>query len=643
MNLLKKISISGEVYPCYAKMLYRFDFESVSESGKSPRYIFSIPSDACITEFQILTEDKILHRANTAALTEANEWCGYRLAELQKGFYCFEWEAMKGEVCTLLVECIARIMPENGSYRISLPVGIQSGDYETGKCRVEIELTLNGIYPESLRENENFNTEDKTFTFAGEMNGDFHLICRAEKEENYMIAEEELGAGMAFCRLYVRNAEKDYEYKSAQLFLNLHGLVSEEDIRITKELFFRVFSAFPKDMPIKIYTTCGKYVLDDTYFSNENDRQRIFDILKEVVISEIDPKDILSELYSSSTDETLSVMIANSSAKIEKRDDFPIKLFTVGEYKNNLSGYMNDNIHFYPKDMQEKYIENAVAHMLTDGGYEIDVGTASVREQLVFADTPNGYIDFIISYTGRSPKEITLLKRGEFAGRYLLPKGSAISRQPVAGQLYAMAKSYELGRLLDKASIPSVRAIKKQIAEIGTKYHILNQETMLTIENGGEERRIDFQPCLAFDWQEKGRIDRRTIFGEEKIKPGDDELAKIKELCIKNLVRHIRADGGIYPSCCGLKERAERTAMATLALLVSGERMVVPVADDAKEYLKGKEDNLWAEAIASVRSGNGVPLHILNIGGTVDKILSEWEISPKDFNLSVMLLIKVCS
>ena len=52
---------------------------------------------------------------------------------------------------------------------------------------------------------------------------------------------------------------------------------------------------------------------------------------------------------------------------LSEEQDGSIKLFTVGEYKNNLGGYMNDNIHFYPKDMQEKYIENAFEYTYSNG------------------------------------------------------------------------------------------------------------------------------------------------------------------------------------------------------------------------------------------------------------------------------------
>lgn len=642
MNLLKKIIISGEIYPCYSKMLFRFDFCSMAEERKSPRYIFSVPEDACITDFQILTEDKILRRAKFTSLTDEKEYCGYKLVELKNGFYCFEWDSIRGKNCTLLVECVTRVKPEKGYVRIMMPVGVQGGGYETVKCDTDITLTLNGMYPEKLDEYECFNKDEKIFSFVGEMNNDFQLICRLEKEENYIISEEELGAGMSFYRIYTENNKHICDYRYAQLFLNLDGLLAEEEIRTTKELFFRVFSAFPDNMPIKIYTTYGKDILDDTYFSTENDRQKIFDILKELGMSSENQKDILEDLYSEWNDETVTIMIANSSADIEKRDEFPIKLFTVGNYKNNLSGYMNNNIHFYQDDINDEHIKNAVERILTDGNYEIVSGGASVSEQLVLGETMQGYMDFIIRYTGKAPREISLLKKGELVNKYLLPKGNAMARQPVVGNLYAMEKSKELYRLLSKASVSSVRAIKKQLTEIGIKYHILNQETILTIQNEEGEKRIDFQPCSASKWQKKRMSGRKTIFGEEKIKV-NDELIKIKKLCIESLTNCIRADGGIYPLYCSINDRAEKTAMAVLALLVSGERMVLPAVDDALKYLKEKPDNIWIDGIKAFRNGGGIPFRISEGCPAMDVILDKWNMTSTDFNLSAMLLIRICS
>ncbi len=627
MNLLKKTTVTGELFKAYAKVTIKYDFENQTKQRYSPRYIFSIPEGAGVTGIQLLTENKTLIRGKITPFTDTSfSDFGYRLRQIDNQLYCLEIKCLDGgAVASVLVECIVSLLPRENGFRFYIPLGLSLPDIDlfcATDADAEIDLTLNGLAPYRLRQNETFNSTDNTFMAQVKGNEDFYLDLIPFDHGSFGIARQEFNTGLAFYRIYSDAMKGELKFNGEiQLLLDLSGAKSYERGSMVKELFFKVASAIPKGTLVQILV--GENCQNQTTSINDDFLHELFLELQDLSVTE-SLDDLLCYAERLRPDDAVAILVTDGCGvmaeetfrKLKK----PIHLFTIGEFAKTMASQAWDiyNIgkhkHFYSGDFLEEEIKSGLRDLLyNEKNEQVVVEGGVVHETLAMPYASFfaiGYRDILVKYSGRPPQAIAIWRGGQMVGTLPLPNVDKLPNLPIIEHIYAMEKTRQLNELLKKATPVSVRSIKKQLNEVGIRFGLLNSETILTIEieNDGEAGI----PILNLSGGISSKTNRRTIFGEDDNRLNAGEKEKLLSRYIELLTKSIREDGSIVPDDrINKRDRAEITALSVLTLLVLKRQELSVVTEDALGYLKNNPAPIWGGWLDYWNNKKSLPRQLL--------------------------------
>ena len=605
MNLLKEITVTGKIAPTHAKLTLQFTFHNPTTHPLSPRYFFPLPEGASITGMQLLTGEKILLRAEISPLTElGSAEDGFQLIQLDPQLYALKWESLLPEdTCTVLVECILHLCPQMEQCRLVLPFGLSFGQSSsTVSCPVHLDLSLEDLEPLRLTKEDSFDSYTQTLsctTWTGKDCVLDFLVCDFQSRS---LIQEEFGRGLGFARIFYPTEKILYQPDKSHvlLLLDLSHASTQRVGNALKELLFRIASAVPKGVPIKILATDSpplEYTSQDQLYHSLQDLPAGVGSLEELLQTAVDYQDT----------ETLTFLVAEGDYVPSQLPDISLHLVTIGSTRQTALPHSLpwNHLHFYPEDALEKALSYHVERLLSPiMPVEILPEGSTTHDCFVFSHgntMENVYLDVAFSYSGQPPQGFSLWQAGAKQVTCPLLNPKIHSRLPDAEQLFAIAKIDALTELLKKATPVSSRSIKRELAFLQTKHRILGSETILTIptKDAGQlgiptrfySATIDGVSTFA---------QRPTIFGEGVRKLSKEKRLNLANLCREAIYASIRSNGSIH-SPLGITPRvtAEETALSVLALLADGATDQ-SIIRDALFYLESAPKTPWSYLLTRI-------------------------------------------
>ena len=601
MNLLKRITIDGQIGFGYSHLMVAYTFKNEYYEAISPRCVFPVPEGGQITGFQVLTPEGKLVRASVCPLTETHGEGSVCLTSLSPVSYCLQWDNMEvGADLQLLLELLLPLELRGSGRRLVFPLG---GDGYTA----EINLYMGQSQAKVTSPSHTIvskEAETETVVSAQLSSGrDFVLDMEAMPQVSCGLAQEQWGESIGIYRLV---SEKPELYQGAPkrrvlLLLDHTGLWEGQAQRMVKELLFRVVQALPEGMPVQaIFASNPQTPAFEKFLpAGENTAQALFYALADCGAG----GDVRAMLeHPLITSETLVLLISGGMperlSRILRGSKPPagVQLFTLGNSLHTplaehwqRAGY-GLHTHFYPEDLTEERVGKAVSRLLC-GGAAVQVTPADGMAQellLLGGDiAADGYLELAVRTAGPLPRSFALWQDGKTRETLCVNQLQTYEHFPMAVQLYAGEKLKGLECLARRTDAGSIMAIKKQMEEVSLRYGMLSSETMLQVwVKDGEKKGISVLLPLA-GGQMTGR---RTIFGEKGGRVySPEEKEEFFETCLETLRQNIHSDGGIYnPDALSKIERGEQTALAVAALCLVKEkdRALLPVIEAGEQYLK---------------------------------------------------------
>ncbi len=606
MNLLKEISVTGMVTPIFAKLTLQFTFHNPTEHTLSPRYFFPIPENASITGMQLFTAQKTLLRSNIAPLTDMGSVDdGYRLSQISPQLYALQWEALPpGETCTILIDCLLHLLPREDHCRLVLPFGLPcNNDQESQPCPVHLDLSLKDTQPLRLNPEDSFCPDTQALSRTTWTGKDFVLDLKVQARKYFSLIQEEFGKGLGFARIPCPNGKLLYETpkKKVLLLLDLSHATKLQEGNALKELCFRIASSLPPEIPTEILSVSSP--------KEKLTPDQLYEFLQILPSGVGNPDELFQSAREKQTSETLTLLVSSGSYLPENLPDFPVVLFTVGNSRETTLSHHLKGVHFhyYPNDNPEKDLSSLMDQLLHPLlPMEIFAEGSTVHDCFLFpypGIPSKDYLDVAFSYTGQPPRGFSLWQGGKKQWTIPLQNPKLHPRHPDAEQLFAIAKINALTELSTKASPVSYQSIRRELAELQTKYRILGSETILVIPD--ENQKLSGIPTRFYSAAQDTRSafsDRHTIFGEGVRKLSKEEHLRLTELCRKTIYQAIRDDASIRsPLGITPKIAAEETTLSVLALLADGNTDP-NILQNTLFYLKAAPETPWSDLLS-----NGIP------------------------------------
>ncbi len=598
MNLLKEITVTGQLASTHARLTLQFTFHNPTEHPLSPRYFFPIPEGASITGMQLLTGKKTLLRANIVPITElGSRDDGFQLTQLDPQLYALKWENLiPGDTCTILVECLLHLMPQNNRCRLMLPFSIPFGQSQNANpCPVNLDFSLEDLDPLQLNPEDSFDSAQKVLSCTAWSGKDFVRDFSTSVQCQSLI-QEEFGNGLGFARIGYPPEKLLHEppIKQVLLLLDLSHATTNKVGNALKELLFRIADAIPRDTQITILTTASSPL-------NINDKDTLYQALQNLPSGIGSLEELLQNASNCQKPGALTILVSDGGYLPSQLPTFPLVLTTIGPVRQTILSHSlsGEHLHFYPADSLEKEIAYHINRLLYPvKPVEIISESSTVHECFCFSrqDTSaDGYLDLVFSYTGKPPQAFSLWQNGNKQLTCPLLNSKIHSRLPDGEQLFAIGKIGALTELLKKATPVSDRNIKRELATLQTKHRILGRETILTIptENSLESGIATHFYSAAID-NLSALTDRPTIFGEGVRKLSAEKRTRLTKLCRDTIYASIRSDGSIRSSL-GITPRtaAEETALSIFALLADGSTDQ-SIIQDVLSYLETAPKTPWS-------------------------------------------------
>ncbi len=600
LNLLKEIAVTGTVSPTHARLSLQFTFHNPTAHPLSPTYIFPLPEEASITGMQILTKEKALLRAEIAPLTEAaTDGEGFRLLQLDSQLYCLTWECLpSGDSCTVMIDCLLHLLPQQGRCRLILPFGIPLGSQgNPSPCPANLDLVLSEVEPLHLSSLDSYDRTSGSFSTTTQTNADFVLDLSTKISEPFGMLQEEFGRGCGFARLFfpAESLEKQPNKTSVLLLLDLSHTTTLRIGNSLKELFYRIYAAIPKGVSVTYLTTGDS--LPGTFSCDE-----LYQSLQALPVGTGSLESLLQSAAGYQQENMVTLLVSNGSYLPSFKPDFPIILATVGSVRETIlsHGLHCQHLHFYPEDHQEKELPGLLTKLLSNNlPVEATPQGGNTHDCIILSQEslPDGYLDLGFSYTGRPPQGFTLWQNGQEKLTVPLLQTKILPRLPDAEQLYAMTKIQKLTQLSGKASPVSGRSIKQELAKLQTQFRVLGSETALVLTiDGTSKASIPAKFYSAVDGL-SSLSNRPTIFGDGVRTLPPAEREQLAERCRRVIYDSIRSNGSIRsPLGIAPHVSAEETALSYLALLADG-KTGSSILQDALSYLESAPKTPWSSLL----------------------------------------------
>ena len=588
MTLCEKLSIDGQIRYGYAHMTVTYTFRNPWSDAVAPRFVFPVPEDGRILGLQVLDLEGRLTRASVCSLTEENlSQSGIRLLQISPALYALLWEGMKPqEEVRLLLEVLLPLAPREHGVRLVFPL---TGEKTAKDCAVTLKLYTGeaGVIAGSPSHSVELEEENGETVVAGQFTADrdFVLDCKLPHGRSEGMIQEQWTESIGIYRLRTENP-KHYRggKKQRLLLLTDCGGMEPARWRMMRELCYRLVQALPLGMPLQIVT--DQPLFEDFLPAGEETLNHTLRVLSETPEVGAPWQRLKPEA------DTLVLVISDGKRMPKLPCNLKAHLLTLGnaaftplaEHWRRME--YGRHLHLYPEDVTEARVQSIMEGLLVCGT-PVQVSSADGNAQELFLLSEHlqdgGYLDLAVRFTGSAPRAFQVWQDGVAKECLTAEKLVSYPHLPMAEKLYAGEKIKRLEALLTRTDPSTAVRVKQEIEQLSLQYETLCRETMLSVS---DPERGTLGIPVEFGFLGNTVTPRRTIFGEYLPRLGKSEKAEDGLLLLK---QSIRTNGGIYDAdAMTLKERAEQTAWAVLALLTVKEkdRTWLPVIVSGEAYLK---------------------------------------------------------
>lgn len=214
MNVLKNISVKGDVFAEYAFLSFDFQFESGCQDPVSAEYIFTLPKGAAISDMKIVTAEGQIIRTTVTSMSHAEKI--YASAEasavlrlIGDSDCLLSLGGIANGSCRILLNVYVSLPKSDFGRQLVIPLAVSECRTEERFCRAKVELTLRSDddllkISSSTHKIKNVRSRFLKTVSTGEIfaDRDFCLSICGEREKNSAVAAASDFRGEILCRLY---------------------------------------------------------------------------------------------------------------------------------------------------------------------------------------------------------------------------------------------------------------------------------------------------------------------------------------------------------------------------------------------------------------------------------------------------------
>lgn len=279
MNILKNISVKGEVFAEYAFLSLDFQFESGCQDPASAEYIFTLPKDSAISDMKIVTAEGQIIRTTVTSMSHAEKI--YASAEasavlrlLGDSDCLLSLGGIANGSCRILLNIYVSLPKSDFGRQLVIPLAVSEYGTEERFCRAKVELTLRSdddllTISSSTHKIKNVRSRFLWTVTTDEISADrdFCLSICGGTEKNSAIAVTSDFRGEILCRLY-----PNWEGLSAADAENVCAYAGGTEARIIETPVFggsvTLYSEYtesnpPESFEVKIGDTAQVFAVND--------------------------------------------------------------------------------------------------------------------------------------------------------------------------------------------------------------------------------------------------------------------------------------------------------------------------------------------------------------------------------------------
>ncbi len=530
MNLLKHISVKGEIFCEYAFLNFDFEFEHDMTDRISTEYIFRLPFEALVSSVKILSDKKLITAKSTTVshasrVMDLSMPCA-QIRKIDKSTYSMNLSGISKGSCHILITAYAELKDTFGKKRLNIPL--------CAECDADIEINMNEkAHCVSLT--HDIEVDENIIRATVKADRDFCVEFSNFERKNSAIAAGDMFGGSMLVRVYPRAILKRKFKKALFVYYpDLFGGIS----RCAKEFILYAAEQFEE------FT-----LVSPNGVLKGNDIDVLVNALSEIGYGgELNLDEIEIDA------DAMSILVSES----------PI---LTHRFVNVTIGDKEGEHHIFARDNIQKRAEEIIDSLSVMKNIEVSAPGADA-ELVTITDNS---VTIFVSYRGNRPKSVIVGSEIIYLTNIPVYRSFA-PLQLVCGNLYT--KREEM-RLL-WAQPDEIPEIRKRLEQIGVKFSVLNSESALfaTLSPAKVASiRVMMPPQIKKAYS---AFDERCSMFEEVERIDKKELA---EAALDIILRSMRADGAICADGEINNEiRKKQTLICLLALIYAGF--------DDKAYIK---------------------------------------------------------
>lgn len=577
MNVLKNVSITGDVFGEYAFLTYAMSFDG-GDGNVSAEYVFSLPSGAYITSFKIYSDgktvnSKIISAVHASMTAEGKEACGV----LKKVGKCEYMLSLTG-LCKGESDILISVYTSIDNDRIILPLTRNGYGGDKSVHTASIRLNIADGAESEVSSPTHCVTVSEKYGGAEVVaeniaaDRDFCVDIKRKTGRGFAIAAESVEGGEMLCGIYPRNITFKKPEKLLLIYDGACGF-SAEEARLAKSFVFYAALAFDGRCAV---LKNGKLITNGYVTLSDASADDLLGKLGEDdAYSDYAEKKHMMKALSGSAN-VMVMCVTNSEKSIYGDDAYCVSAGNKA---------MRSSLNVYPSDNVSSFASEAIEFCAVDFAAREMTVTAKGADASIISVSKRGCVTVYASYVGKRPKELVFVCGNQKATEQISDVKVYESYSP-PGLVYADKRVKYLEKKLMSCSAEEISVIRKEIEKIGIKYSFLNSETSLFVQMG--TKRAVLKTVIPNSAERAFGPPRGTssLLGEKNAVVPSELFVKS---CIAYIVQNIRADGAV----CGGGElnrdmRKLQTEICIMALFAAEEQIDIGVIRKAEAFLNKK-------------------------------------------------------
>ncbi len=562
MNILKDVTVKGDIFSEYAFLSYTFSFESSDEV--SAEYTFSLPKNSLISSVKLfynnrIIETKIASASHTAMLLKGGEALA-TLLRVKNDEYILSIGSLDESGLKLMLSVYSPISES----RLSIPLARKGSGGSIASHTAQINLNALTAHRVTSPTHQLMTetTEDRGIKISsGKITPtkDFAIEILEREKSNAGILQKGITGGELLFKFYPNTPMP----LSQKLLFIYDGISSKTASVMARDFIF---------YSIKNHSDKFAIATADTLLTNG-----YIDATDEALDSVLYKLSHIEPTFGEWTealkyaDKDTSLILLTENPDIYDREQLKnLHIVTFGAVSS--FGY-----HIYPNENIENRAKNIIKNIL----YAQSLKSCKIEPfggeaYLIDCSYEKG-ITAYIRYTGAFPKKLTL-SYGEHREEQTLDNIKVYDSFSPIGLICAGREQRLLYERLKTCSPEDVSHIRKEIEEVGLKYSALNSETALM---GSLDKKTT--PIRVIIPNEADLFSENTVsmFRERTSAPDKDFICR----CILYIIRNMRSDGAICTDGeINLTSRISLTKTCLAALIIADTNI------DLTGYIKKAEE-----------------------------------------------------